>query len=519
MNDAHDQSKHTDSKAPKPAKRWLVWLWRGSIALLVLLAIGVSYMLPMLMDKPDVSVDYLAKVNEPLVGVPESDWAWPIYREAVKTSGYQNASLSTVYTANEETDKKPLWPGHEDWPKAVAYIEKYTALIASVREGSQKPVLGPPVVIGESSEDLEIFSSFELVDTSEYSPGIQALVDGALNLQGHQKLMMLRRLARLLELDIRIALASNDAGRAIEDLRAIYALSKQSEGYDDELGKLVAYSHASKTYMLARQIVFGNASQFSDEQLQALKEMFITKLFAGWRFEDAEYLKMLDNLQRVYGRSGKVSRDGLIFWTLTVGVGPPALEMMNAQERIGWGSLVMLPYIRSKTATHDEMKKQLAQLQKDHKAYEALRFWEQIRTESASARTIERWENSADDRARYWLLLVFPPYSDSIARLIPRLDAEREVLLVAIALEQYKRLHGNFPDTLASLMPEFLSELPVDYSTGLALLYKLVDGKPLLYGRGLDNDDDGGVVDKTTKSVSTVPKSGDWILYPRPEDD
>ena len=74
-------------------------------------------------------------------------------------------------------------------------------------------------------------------------------------------------------------------------------------------------------------------------------------------------------------------------------------------------------------------------------------------------------------------------------------EAERRILLAALALERFHARHGVYPQTLAGLAPEFLNTVPADFMDGQPLRYQLADdGHFLLYSVGLDCVDDGGKV-------------------------
>lgn len=99
--------------------------------------------------------------------------------------------------------------------------------------------------------------------------------------------------------------------------------------------------------------------------------------------------------------------------------------------------------------------------------------------------------------------------------------ANAEALRVVLALEAYKRDRGRYPILLGELAPGYLTELPVDPSTGKALLLRYEAGMPVVYGRGLDGHDDGGVLEPLPvgrrKASTMPPKYGeekDWILFP-----
>ncbi|MGC9942932.1 MAG: hypothetical protein ABSE48_13960 [Verrucomicrobiota bacterium] len=72
-------------------------------------------------------------------------------------------------------------------------------------------------------------------------------------------------------------------------------------------------------------------------------------------------------------------------------------------------------------------------------------------------------------------------------------EAERRILVTAIALERYRAAQGSYPPALDALEPVFLGAVPVDFMDGEPLRYRLADdGHFLLYSVGLDGVDNGG---------------------------
>jgi hypothetical protein len=83
----------------------------------------------------------------------------------------------------------------------------------------------------------------------------------------------------------------------------------------------------------------------------------------------------------------------------------------------------------------------------------------------------------------------------------------REAAL-ACALERYLRAHGEYPETLAALVPQFIAKLPSDLMTGEALKYQRVDTNLFsLYSVGWNLKDDGG---RRTRDRT----AGDWVWPP-----
>jgi hypothetical protein len=76
---------------------------------------------------------------------------------------------------------------------------------------------------------------------------------------------------------------------------------------------------------------------------------------------------------------------------------------------------------------------------------------------------------------------------------------------VACALERYRLIHGEYPETLAALVPQFSDKLPRDLIGGQPLKYRRTGGSLfLLYSIGWNETDDGGVPGKNIAE-------GDWV--------
>ena len=86
---------------------------------------------------------------------------------------------------------------------------------------------------------------------------------------------------------------------------------------------------------------------------------------------------------------------------------------------------------------------------------------------------------------------------------------------VACALERFRLAHGEYPETLDRLMPQFIEKLPHDLINGQPLHYHRTDnGNFILYSVGWDETDDGGKI-FFTKKGAVDRKKGDWVLqYP-----
>ena len=90
---------------------------------------------------------------------------------------------------------------------------------------------------------------------------------------------------------------------------------------------------------------------------------------------------------------------------------------------------------------------------------------------------------------------------------------------MAIALERYRLAHGEFPESLDALAPQFIAKLPHDVINGQPLHYRRTsDGQFVLYSVGWNETDDGGEVVVLTRKSRTPTvdiNQGDWVWrYP-----
>jgi len=86
----------------------------------------------------------------------------------------------------------------------------------------------------------------------------------------------------------------------------------------------------------------------------------------------------------------------------------------------------------------------------------------------------------------------------------------------AIALERYRLAHGDYPESLDALAPQFIAKLPHDIINGQPLHYRRTDnGQFVLYSVGWNETDDGGEVG-FKKDGSVDISTGDWVWrYPQ----
>jgi hypothetical protein len=114
----------------------------------------------------------------------------------------------------------------------------------------------------------------------------------------------------------------------------------------------------------------------------------------------------------------------------------------------------------------------------------------------------------------YVAAIAIPNYSRAIVTFAHGQTSANEAQ-VACALECYHLAHGEYPETLDALSPQFIEKLPHDIIGGMPLIYHpTADGKFLLYSIGWNETDDGGQVVLKPDGSEDLEK-GDWVWeYP-----
>jgi hypothetical protein len=110
---------------------------------------------------------------------------------------------------------------------------------------------------------------------------------------------------------------------------------------------------------------------------------------------------------------------------------------------------------------------------------------------------------------------VFPPLYLNVERMTYG-QASRDLARTACALERYRLAHGEYPETLDALVPQFSEKLPHDIINGQPLHYRrTADGKFLLYSVGWNETDDDGTPEVRPTFFQSRP-TGDWVWqYPQ----
>jgi hypothetical protein len=106
---------------------------------------------------------------------------------------------------------------------------------------------------------------------------------------------------------------------------------------------------------------------------------------------------------------------------------------------------------------------------------------------------------SADPRwrpDRLITLRLWGPWTKNFAQTHRRKVALMRCLVVALAVEGYRRQHGRWPERLEGLVGKGLQAIPLDPFDGKPLRYRRVADGVVIYSVSTDGTDNGGNIDR-----------------------
>ena len=474
--------------------------------LLVFLAAYAVLLIRFCAGRPQISVDYVAQVNQPVLDTPADTRAWPLWRAAIiaSASGFKDGSLVFANAINPSEERSA-------WIDTVAWLRSHGSAIDAAREAGQKQIFG--FVLGPSGPIHDPALHFNF-----YSNG----QDDSL---GHVVLPYLNYtpvVVNLLSFDARNAAESGDGNRAEADLMSLLGLSRQLREADGfYVTQKVGLEIAERAVKRLQFILWTNPAALSGPALIRLSRAFAKPQVAADLISvNCVKAMFADMAQRTYSDDGR--GDGhltLRGWRLI-----PALTYENADgPHSNWASFIAstVPEIALSRA---QIMAQCKKWIDDQEAQLHLPL-RQVPADNTDAK-IARMRKSPIDSVRYGLLLQMMPGCTDMQASCETYLGERDGTLVAIALELYRRDRGRYPASLEALVPDLLPCIPADRITGDPVRYRLRDGRPIIYSVGADGMDDGGVPADTMGGTPddrysvqwlahrTGPiHKGDWILY------
>jgi hypothetical protein len=492
----------------------------------VLIAVYLMMLVRFFMGAPATPVDYRPQLNQAALALRDDERAWPIYREAL-------IILPDIPMAEEDAQFNRLpMPGELEWERFADYLRANQSVIAAARRASEKPGLGFVVGYEFSPEDRRLWPKAEFNQHDVERHGLMSVLLPYFN--------PLRKLSKVLTLDAQQAAASGDGASAIADIEAALVIARHVRETPLTISDLVSVAVFQQALQSMNLCVWKWPEAFTDQQLQAMAHTIASHTDEQLAMRlSAERLGFEDIVQRVYtddgDGDGRLTPQGFRMldfftaWDLHQGNDPQTSKYV----------MLAGPAVNAVMLGRRDMLHEYNQLMDMAENEARLPLWQ--KNASAFEAKLEAWASSPFETAKRLPLVLLMPALGKAALNSQYAIAARDATTTAIALELYRRRHGNWPGQLSDLQP-LIPGVPPDRYDGLQMKYRLINGKPVLYSIGVDRDDDGGqppMVDgvadnasvrywKSTQRVAELkaiqaqngPSSsialpdGDWVLWP-----
>ena len=501
----------------------LTFMWSaravGAFVLLyAVVAISMSF------NTPKVSFDPVKRYRESLPVAKSPDQvAWPAYRDALVKMG-MGMDDPKRESAGVEAASDSL-PGSENWNAATAWLTANRAQIDAFCKATKRPVFGFPVGVAVSDDDAALFGknsqSNSISNAAIDNSDVDKLVTSEFPSFGMllPQLASLRDAAKIIAIDMMMAVEKADGERATRDAEAIIALSIHAQEGRILLGDLVGMYIRSIVVNRILMALEWKPNTFTDSQLKRLQNALRSVPPALERPDfTSERLMFEDIVQRVYTDDGHGDGRFAPQWK--------QLRLISALESISAGndgkqqgattqftllaSFLSQPFAfyaiagRKEALDHyDASMKRLAS-QPNDSLNDAV---------TASAIADEKFvESMTAYGARFFLEGLLMPALGKVEFNFQIDRANRDACVISIAAELYHRANGKWPASATDLAPLCNGNAPRDSWNGKSILMETDANGFRMWSVGRDGVDDRGNLKKSTQ----VEYSVDWVwLAPR----
>ena len=474
-------------------------------------------------QRPIIRTDYIAEMNERIAALPPDARSWPRIRSAMtELRGLVEPDRSAI-TDRPETLKRAdaisrlaeaaqqsaLRPwngvdsydglGHRDDALASsdlieAFFRDAAPAMAELRAAAALPGLGRELVSGPPTDpaDVAFFGlDSRVASASPETDPEHALAESVIAIELPQY-TTLRSAARVLGADARRAVVAGDGARAIEDLRAMVGLARQTREPSFLIGQLVAIAIEQLAFDVVLDALASHPAGFSDDDLATLATLLSTIDDERLAMDLAgERLFFMDLAQRFYTDDG--DGNGVLTLRAAEGMGQlgPGSGIPDTPNVIGFLVAPGLANLTLDRASATRVWNEYFDVCEQATSRDP---WALDRgtLEIVDGRPLEETMAGWRNRLRYFPLNLLMPAMDKAILAGLAVRAQRDLVETTVALERTRRATSAWPSTLDAMPIDLLADPVRDPFDGEPLRYEVREGVPVLWTIGPDRDDDGG---------------------------
>lgn len=275
-----------------------------------------------------------------------------------------------------------------------------------------------------------------------------------------------RKAAQLLLMDAAQAVRSNDLEKANRSLKSVIALSLQAEQCPSLISYLtaIAMRGLASSFLEAATLEYGSTAAFDPE-------LWRHNVHDRWQYPmDGERLCMGKIIYEAFLKGDKEA-----FEKINGSPAPKkfvALRLSPVASYFRYDYVFYLEYMEAARAMDRKFFQDYAKLNQE--------LDEQM---------------FASDMGNYMHMLskILIPALSKVREVAFRSDTQNIINRTALQVGTYKEEHGEYPEQLDALVPEYLERIPVDLFNGEPLVYRTEGDGFALYSVGPNFRDDNGV--------------------------
>lgn len=307
-----------------------------------------------------------------------------------------------------------------------------------------------------------------------------------------------RAAARQLTARSMLQLEEGDVCGAWDDIMACHRLARLTGQAPFLISSLVSFSVDSIPYDAA-QALMASRSTTADQARSFVEEM-----------------QRLSPLPSTVESAQTVERLAVLDAVILTARGEVFLEEDRPLSKLGVGLSGAIDWNRVLRLVNSEIDKRVEALRDPHLANRSANVEtldEAVRTRAQPLPTLGLRAFAGDregaSRDAGWTIInCFLPALEQMAVSETRGIARERLLLAGFALTAYQREQGAYPESLAAVVPDLLSEVPIDPWSGNELIYRRTDDGFVVYSVDQNLKDDGGV----SPDVEAGRSEGDIVL-------
>lgn len=422
---------------------------------------------------PELQAGLYKKLGIPRTAKPKQRLLGP-WEFAERTVGKKHERYARALMKQEEESRKRLWK-RKEMPELAAWLKQNRKPLAVVRKAVERPRwYGPIIHVGDNKIDRALM--FSLLPLAQSC----------------------RDFGRALAAEATLAVQDGRHGEAVDNLRHCHRLARHVASGNSVIEHLVGI--AIERFADEATIAILKSGKLTARQLARLDESLDSlppMPSCAEKINNFERLALIDAVIHIRREGFSVLR--MLASTVDLNAWRQKVAWAVFSALVDWNRVLEIvneefdrAYEAVKTKPYQKRKAALEQ-------YRERRYRDRVSIPRSVDELCWRFFNWGHldglvfTRVAGNLVtgLLMPAFSQA-QFAEDQLEAQRELVRIAVALERYRQAHRKFPAKLKYLQPRFLKTIPTDHFIEKPFHYKRTKTGYLLYSVGPNMKDEGG---------------------------